>query len=241
MESFIQAAQAAQSSRMNASFHSMPMTVLDHIVIVAHTLPQGLDYCEAMLGVRPPKGGEHARMGTHNHLLRLGDRTYLEVIAVNPAAPAPDRTRWFGMDSAIQRQRMAERPFLATFVTRTSDIGPIAAALPALGSVIDMERGDLRWKITVRDDGGLVEGGTVPTVIEWPQEVEPVTRMADLGCRLERLVACHPRPECLRKLWESIDLHDDRLTIEACQAGEAPFLAVCIDTPFGPRMLSGRI
>jgi hypothetical protein len=217
------------------------MTVLDHIVIVADTLPQGFDYCEAVLGVRPPKGGEHPRMGTHNHLLKLGDSTYLEVIAVNPAAPVPDRARWFGMDSLSQRQRMARQPFLAAFVARTADIESKAASLSALGRVIDMERGDLHWKITVPDDGNLVEGGTVPTVIEWPQGVEPVTRMAELGCRLERLVACHPQPERLRELWARIDLCDDRLSIEACRADEAPYLKARIDTPSGPRILSGRI
>jgi hypothetical protein len=145
------------------------------------------------------------------------------------------------MDSLTQRQRVARQPFFATFVARTTNIGPIAAALPALGGVIDMERGDLHWKISVPDDGSLVEGGTVPTVIEWPQGVEPVTRMADLGCRLERLVAFHPQPEYLRELWARIDLYDDRLSIEACPADEAPFLMARIDTPSGPRMLSGRI
>lgn len=37
-------------------------------------------------------------MGTHNLMLRLGDSSYLEIIAINPAAPAPGRPRWFALD-----------------------------------------------------------------------------------------------------------------------------------------------
>jgi hypothetical protein len=44
---------------------------LDHLVIMASTLAQGLAWCEATLGVTPGPGGEHPLMGTHNRLMRL--------------------------------------------------------------------------------------------------------------------------------------------------------------------------
>ncbi|WP_393939598.1 VOC family protein [Piscinibacter sakaiensis] len=53
------------------------------------------DRCE---GCAPEGGGAHPHMGTHNRLLRLGDHCYLEVIAIDPAAPPPARARWFGLD-----------------------------------------------------------------------------------------------------------------------------------------------
>ena len=58
--------------------------VLDHLVVAAATLEQGEDYIESRLGARPLRGGKHVAMGTHNSLLRLGEKTYLEVIAVDP-------------------------------------------------------------------------------------------------------------------------------------------------------------
>src|SRR5690606_1679690 len=69
-------------------------------------------------------GGEHPRMATHNRLLRLGDTLYLEVIAPNPAAPAPGRPRWFGLDGLGPQSP----PSLATWVVRCTDIRASAAA-----------------------------------------------------------------------------------------------------------------
>jgi hypothetical protein len=75
------------------------MTELDHIVVAAHTMAQGLAYVEALLGVAMAPGGAHPRMATHNHLLRLGDAVFLEVIAIDPAGQKPARPRWFDLDN----------------------------------------------------------------------------------------------------------------------------------------------
>ena len=61
----------------------------DHLVIAARSLDEGTAYVEAVLGVKLSPGGQHGHMGTHNRLLSLGPLEYLEVIAVEPGAPAP--------------------------------------------------------------------------------------------------------------------------------------------------------
>ena len=63
---------------------------IDHIAITAPTLEAGAELVYRSLGVKPQKGGEHPRMGTHNLLLRLGNSVYLEVISPDPAAKSPE-------------------------------------------------------------------------------------------------------------------------------------------------------
>lgn len=206
---------------------------LDHLVIVAATLEVGVDFCERMLGATFQKGGEHARVGTHNYLLNLGDGIYLEVISVNSNAGPTDCPRWFGMDWPDQRERAAAGPYLATFVAHTNNIVTAAENLPAIGTVRDMQRGSLEWRITIRDDGALVEGGTVPPVIQWPEGVHPTQRMMHSDCRLLLIEAFHPQPDQLRSAWQSIGLREcEQLVIRQAESGH-PGLAAHLSTPNG--------
>jgi hypothetical protein len=41
---------------------------LDHRVVVARTLDEGVQWCEATLGITPGAGGEPPRFGKHNRL-----------------------------------------------------------------------------------------------------------------------------------------------------------------------------
>ena len=94
---------------------------LDHLVITAPTLAAGTAWAESILGVTLQAGGEHQRMATHNALLRLGNSTYLEVIAPIPAAPRPNQPRWFELD----RIDADALPRLVTWVARTGELaGP---------------------------------------------------------------------------------------------------------------------
>ena len=75
------------------------MLQLDHIVVASLTLEEGVAHVERRLGVIVPPGGEHPSMGTHNHVMRLGDGIYLEIISPNPKVH-PKRPRRFGLDRA---------------------------------------------------------------------------------------------------------------------------------------------
>lgn len=71
---------------------------LDHLAVSARALDEGVAHVEAALGVRLAGGGKHPYMATHNRLLGLGD-IYLEVIAPDPEAQAPNWPRWFDLDN----------------------------------------------------------------------------------------------------------------------------------------------
>jgi hypothetical protein len=176
----------------------VPPLALDHLVVAAATLDEGRAFVRDRLGIRMAPGGRHGHMGTHNLLIGLGGRTYLEVIAVDPDAPAPSRSRWFALDDPAVRAQLDERPRLIAWVARTPDLSATVAAPPVdPGPVADMARGDFRWRMAVRDDGALLEGGCVPLVIQWPPGVHPADGMEDSGCRLGAFDLIHPAPEAL--------------------------------------------
>jgi hypothetical protein len=213
------------------------MTELDHITVAAQTLEQGVAHVRAALGVDLPDGGAHPRMATHNRLLRLGDALYLEVIAIDPAAPAPPRPRWFALDDPAHKAELAVAPRLVTWVVRTSHIAEtLLASRRPLGAIEPMTRGELRWLLTIPSDGSLVDGGMMPSVIQWPSGPHPASRMRDLGCALERLEAAHPDPETYRGDLASIGA-DRHVELRALAPAARPHLVAHIRTPGGLRTL----
>ncbi len=89
-------------------------TNLDHLVVLAQTLEDGAAWCRATLGVTPVVGGAHPDMGTHNRLFAIASErfagAYCEILAIDPAAPAPGRPRWFDLDDPARVARDAARP-----------------------------------------------------------------------------------------------------------------------------------
>jgi hypothetical protein len=168
------------------------MATLDHLVIAARDLDSGARWLEARLGVPLVPGGVHAAMGTHNRLLKLagGDRLYLELIAIDPAAAPPPRQRWFGLDDPALQARLVECPRLIHWVARSDDLAH--EATPAHGEILSMQRGDYRWRITVPADGRLPGGGRQPTLIQWDVLFHPAERLPESGCTLLTLDTSTP-------------------------------------------------
>src|SRR6202171_6737235 len=123
---------------------TVPRATLDHLVVAAASLEQGEDHLESVLGVRPRRGGKHIAMGTHNSVLRLGDggnRSYLELIAIDPDGIKPDRPRWFDLDRTSMRASLALGPRLIHWVARCADIEAAKKISPSdHGSVYPMTR-----------------------------------------------------------------------------------------------------
>jgi hypothetical protein len=74
------------------------MLQLDHLTVVAPDLAEGVAHVRGCLDLDVPFGQRHLYMGTHNHLLQLGDGVYLEIVARDPAAAPQAHRRWFGLD-----------------------------------------------------------------------------------------------------------------------------------------------
>lgn len=225
---------------------------VDHLVVAAATLAEGVAWCEATLGVTPGPGGEHPLMGTHNRLLALGGerfaRCYFEIIAIDPAvAPARARQqrRWFDLDDpALQATLARDGPRLVHWVARVPDARAAVHALaaepthidrgPVLAASRETPQGRLRWEITVRDDGQRLFYGALPTLIEWG-DMHPADHFAPSGLSLLALQATHPRPEVLQAALATVGAQD----LLAVTAGAPNFIARLM-TPQGPVTLESK-
>lgn len=206
---------------------------LDHLVVTAPSLEAGAEWVRQALGVSPQSGGEHPRMGTHNRLLRLGDEMYLEVIAINPAAPPPGRPRWFGLD----KLGPAAAPALSAWVARTAAIqAAVAGCSEPLGAIEAMSRGALNWFIAIPPDGSVPLDGAGPALIEWRSAPHPASQLQDRGLSLLALELVHPDPQRVARSLASLGL-DRSVTVSAAARDPTPRLSARIDTPQGLRRL----
>lgn len=205
---------------------------LDHIVIGAATLEAGARFIRERLGVDIPKGGKHARMGTHNCVMQLGGGAYLEVIAIDPEAPPPDRPRWYALDDPAMRARLEVGPCVITWVVRVADvIGAVKSIPVSIGAVEPFTRGDLSWRLTVPEDGHLPGGGVIPHAIEWDRGLRPWEAMTDLGCRLEELALTSPDTERVAATLSALGC--SRCSMVSLHEGAAPSLVARITKPSG--------
>jgi Glyoxalase-like domain len=209
---------------------------LDHLVVVAPDLAEGVAHVRDCLGLTMPEGGRHREMGTRNHLLRLGDAVFLEVIAVDPEAPAPPRARWFGLSEPPKgRADWDSGRRLRGFVARTDDLdGVLAAHQGLLGQAATVTRGALSWCFGVRPDGAWPADGAAPSVMDWGPSGSPARTMPDFGARLDALALTHPDPDGVRKLHAALGLADPPAVVP----GDGPRWTARITTPSGPRTLT---
>ncbi len=216
---------------------------LDHLVVAAPSLEQGVDWCERTLGVTPGPGGEHPLMGTHNRLLSVASpgfpQAYLEVIAIQagarPSLPLGHR-RWFDMDlPALQQALAQDGPQLVHWVARVPDLAAARHALAPLaldpGEPVTASRatpqGLLQWGITLRPDGQRVLGGCLPTLIQWGDH-HPTDHMTDAGVQLQSATLAHPSMPLAAQALNALGLSLPLTT------APQPGLQVVLDTPNGP-------
>ena len=205
-------------------------TCFDHLVVVAGSRESGIEWVRERLGDPLEMGGEHRTMGTHNALLRLGDSSYLEVLAPNPDAASPDRPRWFGLGEL----HPGDPPRLAAWVARTNDLeGAVLERRIGWGAVEPMARGPLRWFIAVRPDGSLPADGVAPVLLQWETKDHPAVGLPDRGCSFVALQGFHPRAEELREALDGIGFQGFFTVSERRHPG----LIGHIQTPSGVRSL----
>ncbi|MGC6517071.1 MAG: VOC family protein [Candidatus Puniceispirillaceae bacterium] len=183
------------------------MLCIDHIVIGTANLASGIKALEPVFGITIPDGGKHPLMSTHNAIMSTGNREFLEVIAIDETAPAPTRNRWFSLDEPATKERLAMRPRALYWVVETDDLDDVIAKSPIdLGEPLSLSRGDLRWRLSVPQDGSLPEQGIIPAFIEWSHGPHPAQTQADFGIRLKQVKLRHPDPVGMTAIFATLGI-----------------------------------
>ena len=224
-------------------------TQIDHLVVMAASLDEGVQWCEDTMGITPGPGGEHEKYGTHNRLFKIASPqfplAYFEIIAINPLAVIPKRaqvTRWFDMDNLTLQKAVAQGPRLVHFVSSTEDVKAARHVLRTQGiergQVVHASRqsskGTLNWQITVREDGERLFNGCLPTLIQWakpdatePLRLHPRNSLPRSGVTLQSLTVSHPSGAKLQAAFDAIGLA--HIAIETGPAN----LVASLQTPKG--------
>lgn len=193
---------------------------IDHLVIGANDLEQGVAFIKDKLNVTLPQASKHADMSTHNCVAPTGNDSFIEILSIDPDAAEPNRARWFDMDNPVVKNKFKQSPCAYHWVVGTNDLDAVIANSPiSLGEVVKFTRGDRSWRLTIPEDGSLQEEGLIPTFIEWSPGAHPSTGMGDLGIKLEEVVLTHPKPDWLIDLLTKLGVNQLTTVIEGANKG----------------------
>ncbi len=185
------------------------MPELDHLIYACPDLARGRAYVAGLTGVEAVAGGPHPGRGTHNALLTFDDRTYFEIIAIDPDQDEPDGPRPFGLTPStspgLVGYAIHPRPdetlddVVALMLDAGFDPGPVAAM-----SRITPEGTELHWRLTVARPDRSDAAGALPFVIDWGPTPSPARSAPTMG-RLVEVRVAHPDPG-IRAVAEALGL-----------------------------------
>lgn len=211
------------------SFSAEVPSLLDHILLGCSDLGRGIEFVEEGTGAHAAFGGVHPGAGTQNALLSLGDRRYLEIIALDPTQPEADNLR---------RLKTLSEPRLIGWAAHVADIQTLAKSLARSGVVTagptpgSRKRPDgrvLHWSVlSLKDDWQ----GLLPFFIEWSADSLHPSSDSPKGCSLVRFEATAPDPDAVSKRTELLGL--DLSVVQ----GDKPQLRATVAGPKGRLNLS---
>ena len=201
---------------------------LDHLLWAGPDLDAAVAEFHARSGVRALPGGSHPELGTRNALARLGDGTFLEVIAPDPSLP---------QGAFAERLSALAAPELLMWAARTDDAPALVARAQAGGYraiVTDGSRARpdghvVRWKNVFVTGHGA--GALVPFLIQWAGAEHP-SLDAPPGLELVSFRIETRLPQALRTVLAALGI------AVAVREGPRDRLVAQLDTPKGPITLA---
>jgi hypothetical protein len=205
---------------------------IDHLVYVCPDLEPAVAGIAAQTGVRPAFGGQHPGLGTHNALLSLASRTYLEIIAPDPAQPRPAEPLPFGLDTVT-------RPGLRAWAVAPDDLDAAVRRAASAGfgyaAIVNRRRRtadgrELTWRMTICPQPPGV--AVTPFLIDWGGGEHPAGA-APAGLGLHQFLVRSREPDRLSALLSVLGLDLD------VESASRPALSAALRGPQGQRLVLG--
>ena len=189
----------------------MIQSTIDHIVIGAADLEKATKRIEQFLKANFSSGGKHPLMATHNRLIKLQKSIYMEVISIDPGVTMPQssghKKRWFSLDSRSTKRRLSLAPQPLCWVVAVDNIEQAVSHCGYNpGKIIEVTRDDLRWRLTVPENGKLSFDGVLPILIEWPNGKNPAERMPKSNVCLQQLTLFHSNPKKIEGILSKLNI-----------------------------------
>lgn len=179
---------------------------VDHLVWAVPDLKQGVDYFQALTGIRPGAGGSHPGRGSHNALVSFGNDQYLELIAPDPSqSMRPMRDAFDGIHSM-------SAPALFAFGVKCNDMAALSEKATAFGLAFSgptetsrqpPDAPLLRWKLGYTDASSF--GRYLPFYIDWLDSTHP-SKVIPGRVELISFEVMHPQSSELRNIYEILDI-----------------------------------
>ncbi len=154
------------------------MHKLDHIVFGSSTLEEGTEFVENILQAKLSDIGFHKDMGTHNRVIRIGERVYLEIIAIDPKISNLNNRKWFNLDNSKLQSKLKKSPQIIGYVIENTDI--------SINKYYDpfflVSRDNYKWQFAMPTfknnilESEIIEAGIIPSLISWKSH-KPVYQM----------------------------------------------------------------
>ena len=154
------------------------MHSLDHIVFGSFTLDEGTKFVENILQAKLSEIGYHKDIGTHNRVIRISEKAYLEVIAIDPTTSKLNNRKWFNLDNSKLQSKLKKSPQVIGYVIENDDVSITKYYDPFFESSRDI----YKWQFampTLKNnilDSEIIEAGMIPSLISWKSD-KPVYQM----------------------------------------------------------------
>ncbi len=154
------------------------MHKLDHVVFGSSTLEEGTEFVENILQAKLSDIGFHKDMGTHNRVIRIGEKVYLEVVAIDPKRKNLKNRKWFNLDNSNLQSKLTKSPQIIGYVVENNNRNINKYYDP----FFEASRDRYKWKFAMPTfnnnilDSEIIETGIIPCLISWESE-KPIYQM----------------------------------------------------------------